>query len=50
MRGTIWLQKDNCNSTTTAVRQGNVVVRDFGKRKNVTVKAGQRYVARSRKR
>ncbi len=50
VRGTIWLTKDNCDTTTTSVKQGTVVVRDFGKRKNVTVKAGQRYVARSRKR
>jgi hypothetical protein len=50
VRGTSWLTKDSCNATTTSVRRGTVVVRDFGKKKNVTVKAGRRYVARPRKR
>jgi hypothetical protein len=48
VRGTIWLTKDSCNGTTTVVRQGTVVVRDFKKRKNVTVKAPKRYTARAR--
>ncbi len=48
VRGTIWLQKDSCNATTTVVRQGRVTVRDLVKRKNVTVKAGKRYTARRR--
>lgn len=48
VRGTEWLQKDSCGTTTTLVRQGTVVVRDFAKRKNITVRAGQRYVARPR--
>jgi hypothetical protein len=50
VRGTTWLQKDTCSSTTTTVREGVVTVRDFAKRKNVKVKAGRRYVARARKR
>jgi hypothetical protein len=50
VRGTIWLQKDSCDSTTTVVRRGTVVVQDFAKKKNVTVKAGHRYVARARRR
>jgi hypothetical protein len=50
VRGTVWVQKDTCTTTTTVVRQGTVVVRDFVKRKNITVKAGHRYVARARKR
>jgi hypothetical protein len=49
VRGTIWLTKDSCNGTTTVVRQGTVTVRDFGKRKNVTVKAPKRYTARARR-
>jgi hypothetical protein len=48
VRGTIWLQKDSCTTTTTTVKQGVVSVRDFVKRKTVNVKAGRRYVARSR--
>ena len=50
VRGTIWLTKDTCSTTTTVVREGTVTVRDLVKRKNVTVKAGRRYVARARKR
>jgi hypothetical protein len=48
VRGTYWLTKDTCTSTVTVVREGSVVVRDFGKHKNVTVKAGHRYTARAR--
>jgi hypothetical protein len=50
VRGTIWLQKDTCNTSTTTVRSGTVTVRDFSKRKNVKVKKGKRYVARARRR
>ena len=50
VRGTIWLQKDTCRSTTTLVREGTVIVRDLAKRKNVRIKRGRRYVARARAR
>jgi hypothetical protein len=50
VRGTIWLTKDSCNSTTTVVRSGTVTVNDFAKHKNVKVKKGHRYTARARKR
>jgi hypothetical protein len=50
VRGTTWLQKDTCSTTTTTVKEGVVTVRDFAKRKTVRVKAGKRYVARARKR
>lgn len=50
VRGTLWLTKDSCNTTTTTVRRGTVVVRDLAKRRNVTVKRGGRYVARARAR
>jgi hypothetical protein len=46
VRGTTWLQKDTCTTTTTTVREGVVIVKDFAKRKNVRVKAPKRYVAR----
>lgn len=48
VRGTEWLTKDSCGTTTTRVRQGTVIVRDFAKRRNVTVKRGKQYVARPR--
>jgi hypothetical protein len=50
VRGTTWLQKDTCTTTTTSVKEGVVVVKDFGKGKTVRVKAGKRYVARAKKR
>jgi sugar lactone lactonase YvrE len=50
VRGTTWLTKDTCNTTTTVVREGTVVVRDLAKRRNVTVGAGGRYTARARAR
>ena len=50
VRGTTWLTKDTCRTTTTVVRDGVVVVRDFARGKNVRVRAGKRYVARGRRR
>jgi hypothetical protein len=46
VRGTIWLQRDTCATTTTVVREGTVIVRDFAKRRNIRLRAGRRYVAR----
>ena len=46
--GTVWLVEDRCDSTLTKVKTGRVSVRDFAKRKTVTVKAGKQYVARAR--
>jgi len=43
--GTVWLQKDSCNSTTTVVARGQVEVVDFRRNKTVTVSRGERYVA-----
>ena len=48
VRGTQWLTKDSCKSTLTLVRDGTVQVRDLVKHKTVTVRKGQRYVARAR--
>ena len=50
VRGTKWLTKDTCTTTTTQVRTGTVIVRDFAKRKNVTVRAGKSYTARAKRR
>ena len=50
VRGTTWLTKDSCNATTTTVREGTVIVKDFGKRKNVRVKAPKSYTARAARR
>jgi hypothetical protein len=48
VRGTKWLVKDTCTTTTTQVARGRVAVRDFAKKKTVIVKAGKKYVARRR--
>src|SRR3954447_1777328 len=50
VRGTKWLTTDTCDSTKITVKRGVVQVRDFAKRKNVTVKQGHSYVARKKKR
>jgi Ca2+-binding RTX toxin-like protein len=44
--GTTWTTIERCSSTTTIVRRGRVKVFDLVKRRTVTVRAGQRYVAR----
>ena len=48
VRGTRWLVEDRCDGTLTKVAEGVVKVRDFGRRKTVTVRAGKRYLARPR--
>jgi VCBS repeat protein len=48
--GTIWLVEDRCTSTLTRVRRGKVKVRDFVKKKTVTVRTGKRYIARAKRR
>ncbi len=45
MRGTKWLTEDRCNGTLTRVTKGTVTVRDFKRKRNVIVRAGQRYLA-----
>jgi predicted outer membrane repeat protein len=47
--GTKWLVEDRCKSTLTRVTRGRVSVRDFVKKKTVTVRAGKKYVARARR-
>jgi hypothetical protein len=39
--------EDRCDGTLTVVRDGSVRVRDFGKRRTVVVRAGNRYLARA---
>jgi hypothetical protein len=47
--GTRYLVEDRCSSTLTKVTRGKVRVRDFAKRKNVTVRAGKQYTARAKR-
>jgi hypothetical protein len=49
VRGTQWLTKDTCDSTTVTVKRGTVIVRDLTKRKNFSVKAGHSYTAHAKK-
>jgi CSLREA domain-containing protein len=46
--GTKWLVEDRCSSTLTRVVRGRVKVRDFAKKKTITVRKGKRYIARAR--
>lgn len=54
VRGTTWLVQDHCGGTLTRVarspRTNRVVVRDFARKRNVTVRAGRSYFARPRAR
>jgi hypothetical protein len=45
VRGTIFTVVDRCDGTFTAVTRGEVTVRDFVRRKTVTLVAGQSYLA-----
>jgi hypothetical protein len=49
VRGTVWLVEDRCEGTFTKVTRGTVQVRDFRRKKTVTVKAGHSYLARAQR-
>jgi hypothetical protein len=46
VRGTRWTMTDSCSGTLTVVQRGRVVVLDLVKHHTVTLKKGQRYLAR----
>ena len=46
--GTKWLVEDRCKTTVTRVVRGRVKVRDFVKKKTITLRKGKRYTARAR--
>jgi Tol biopolymer transport system component len=48
VRGTVWLTAERCDGTLTRVLRGRVVVRDFRLGRNITLRAGQSYLARVR--
>jgi Ca2+-binding RTX toxin-like protein len=50
VRGTTFSVVDRCDGTLTRVRSGVVRVRDFRRRRTVTVRAGKSYLARARRR
>ncbi len=47
VRGTIWLTEERCDGTLTRVTRGVVSVRDFARKKTVSVRAGNSYLARA---
>jgi hypothetical protein len=47
VRGTNWGVRDRCDGTLTVVREGVVVVRDFRRKRDVVVRAGQTYLAKA---
>jgi LCCL domain len=46
VRGTNWRIEDRCDGTNVTVASGTVTVRDFRRKRNVTVTAGHSYLAR----
>lgn len=48
VRGTKWYTADRCDGTFFKVAHGVVAVRDFARRKTVTLTAGKSYLARAR--
>lgn len=46
VRGTVWLTADRCDGTLTRVVKGTVTVRDFARKRTVSVRRGQSYLAR----
>jgi hypothetical protein len=49
VRGTRWLTVDRCDGTLTRVTSGAVMVRDEVRHRNVLVRAGHSYLAKSRR-
>jgi Ca2+-binding RTX toxin-like protein len=49
VRGTTFTVEDRCGGTLTRVQSGVVRVRDFRRRRTVTVRAGKSYLARARR-
>jgi hypothetical protein len=47
VRGTVWGVRNQCDGTLTRVTRGVVSVRDFRRRKTITVVTGQSYLARA---
>ena len=47
VRGTTWITNDRCDGTLTRVTRGRVAVRDFRRKRTITVRAGKSYLARA---
>jgi hypothetical protein len=46
VRGTVWLTEERCDGTFFKVKKGKLQVRDFKRKKNVTLKRGESYLAK----
>jgi Ca2+-binding RTX toxin-like protein len=46
VRGTEWIVNDRCDGTLTSVKRGTVRVHDLVRNRTVTLRSGQRYLAR----
>jgi hypothetical protein len=49
VRGTIWMTEDTCKGTTFKVKEGKVLVEDFGSRRSLFLTTGKSYLARAPK-
>ncbi len=49
VRGTTWLTSDRCDGTLTRVTRGKVAVRDFKRKRTITLRRGKSYLARARR-
>jgi tricorn protease-like protein len=47
VRGTVWTMTDRCDGTLTVVGRGRVVVRDFRRKRTITLTTGKRYLAKA---
>jgi hypothetical protein len=46
-RGTVWITKDRCDGTLTKVTRGKLSVRDLRRKRTITLRAGQSYLAKA---
>ncbi len=49
VRGTNWITTDRCDGTLTKVTRGRVAVRDFKRRRTISLRRGKSYLARARR-
>jgi hypothetical protein len=47
VRGTVWITADRCDGTLTTVKRGKVAVRDFRRKRTITLSRGKSYLARA---
>jgi hypothetical protein len=50
VRGTRWTMEERCDGTLTRAREGSLRIRDFTKRRTITLRAPRSYLARPKRR